>query len=335
MRNIVIWFLVLPMFLGPLQDWIEQAYALPGSRRPAIASIKEFFGAPVVHIVKKQLEALEAIRETLPPHSFEDSSKKSVTLEFASLSDRESACDILSAQSIQYRTGKTLVPFRLSGNIDWGVPVPEQDGLDGLTFWVWPESLWAPISFTATYLESLGKDPESWKDWWCSPDSQVFQFIGEDNVLWAAEWHCSWGCKGLNFPANPLRAAAVSRFDCESPSAFLTQRPAVLARSSHHSRWVLKYYSQLSSDLFHQFETRTHSISFQPHFYNPKAKKTPQIRLKRSKLLTNIFNRVIWKVVETLHNDHEPLPSERQARDHFHYRRSHHRLWNAMHTKKH
>ena len=67
MRNIVNWYLDLPKFLGPLQDWIEQANALPGSRRPAIASIKEFFGAPVVHIVKKQLEALEAIRDSPSP----------------------------------------------------------------------------------------------------------------------------------------------------------------------------------------------------------------------------------------------------------------------------
>ena len=57
---------------------------------------------------------------------------------FDKLTDREAACEALSEAQIRFRTGKTLVPFRLSGNIDWGVPVPEKDGIKGLTFWVWP-----------------------------------------------------------------------------------------------------------------------------------------------------------------------------------------------------
>ena len=74
------------------------------------------------------------------------------------------------------------MPFRLTGNIKWGVPAPSLEGLEDLTVWVWPESLWAPISFTMTCLEQQNKDKTGWKDWWCSPDSKVYQFIGEDNV---------------------------------------------------------------------------------------------------------------------------------------------------------
>jgi len=59
----------------------------------------------------------------------------------------------LCGNGIRYRTGKTLVPFRLTGNIEWGVPAPALGGLDDLTVWVWPESLWAPISFTMAYLD--------------------------------------------------------------------------------------------------------------------------------------------------------------------------------------
>ena len=87
------------------------------------------------------------------------------TLVFNSLTDREKACDILSENGVRYRTGKTLVPFRLTGNITWGVPVPEEKDL---TFWVWPESLWAPISFTKTFLKESGKKVSDWKKWWCS-----------------------------------------------------------------------------------------------------------------------------------------------------------------------
>ena len=38
------------------------------------------------------------------------------------LEEREKACDILAKNEIRYRTGKTLTPFRLSGDISWGVP---------------------------------------------------------------------------------------------------------------------------------------------------------------------------------------------------------------------
>ena len=59
------------------------------------------------------------------------------------------------------------------------------DGVEGLTVWVWPESLWAPISFTETYLESIGHDKEEWRDYWCSKDSTVYQFIVQDNIYFS------------------------------------------------------------------------------------------------------------------------------------------------------
>lgn len=31
-------------------------------------------------------------------------------------------------------------------------------------------------------LELKQKDNDTWKQWWCSKDSKVYQFIGEDNV---------------------------------------------------------------------------------------------------------------------------------------------------------
>mgnify|MGYP007019922952 CR=1 FL=1 len=41
---------------------------------------------------------------------------------------------------IRFRTGKALVPFRISGNVEWGVPVPVIEGAEGLTAWCWPEA---------------------------------------------------------------------------------------------------------------------------------------------------------------------------------------------------
>ena len=48
--------------------------------------------------------------------------------------------------------------------------------------WCWPESLWAPISFTITINDEQGMPRTSWRDFWCSDDARVYQFIGQDNL---------------------------------------------------------------------------------------------------------------------------------------------------------
>ena len=90
------------------------------------------------------------------------------------------------------------MPFRLTGNVEWGVPAPALEGSAGLTIWVWPESLWAPVSFTTTALEK--KNGGDWKDWWCSSDAKVYQFIGQDNVYFygPAEMAMFMGLQGEN-----------------------------------------------------------------------------------------------------------------------------------------
>ena len=82
--------------------------------------------------------------------------KGSFVVKFNKLEQREKACPVLSNAGIRYRTGKTLVPLRLTGNIEWGVKAPKLEDEEDLTVWVWPESLWAPISFTRTYLKNKG-----------------------------------------------------------------------------------------------------------------------------------------------------------------------------------
>ena len=105
---------------------------------------KEFLVPPVIYI-KNELEAdYRAIESKLPAHEFHaaEGNKQSFELEFANIESRDAARDELTAAGIRFRTGKALVPFRISGNVEWGVKVPEMEGVDDLTVWCWPESLW-------------------------------------------------------------------------------------------------------------------------------------------------------------------------------------------------
>src|SRR5690554_6799885 len=172
-----------------------------------IKSIEEFLEPPIIYVMKDYLDIIDSLKDRLPDYEFKDDGKKksSVQLVFKSLKDREEACRILADHEVRYRTGKTLVPFRLTGNIEWGVPAPALEGLDGLTVWVWPESLWAPISFTKTCLENKGGSGDDWTGWWCSKEAKVYQFIGQDNIYFygPAEMAMFMGTQGTAPVADP------------------------------------------------------------------------------------------------------------------------------------
>ena len=147
-------------------------------------TIEEFLAPPVVYVKNEAEEAYRAIAADLPKHVFRpaEKGKQSFELEFSSIEDRDAARPLLAQANIRFRTGKTLVPFRITGNIEWGVKAPVVEGVEGLTVWCWPESLWAPISFTMAVNDELGLPRSSWQEWWCSDDAEVFQFIGQDNL---------------------------------------------------------------------------------------------------------------------------------------------------------
>ena len=148
---------------------------------------------PSIFIKRELVNEIKSLMDILVFTVIEDVQKASCALEFDSLKAREKAVTILIQNGVRYRTGKTLVPFRLSGNVSWGIPVPEKESIKRLTFWVCPESLWAPISFTKTIL---GDDADGikWEEWWKSDSAKVYQFIGEDNIYFmeSLRWVFCW-----------------------------------------------------------------------------------------------------------------------------------------------
>lgn len=175
------WFFDLPVYEERLKTVLDGWENDPACRKTLLTVIREFLRKPSVYVKSELVNEIKDIAEMPPFTVIEGEQKASWALEFETLHDRDKAVSVLAQNGIRYRTGKTLVPFRLSGNVTWGVPVPEKDGIEGLTFWVWPESLWAPISFTKTLLGD-GFDGVKWEEWWKSEDARVYQFIGEDNI---------------------------------------------------------------------------------------------------------------------------------------------------------
>lgn len=300
MREVTNWYFDLEKFHELLSKWVDEFSNRPSTRNFVVKSIGEFLEPPRIYVKKEQLNSIHSLRSALPKHSLNDEeNKSSVILTFENLEERQNACELLAKHSVRYRTGKTLVPFRLTGNIEWGVPAPSMEGSDGLTVWVWPESLWAPISFTKAYLEKLNGNADDWKDWWCSEESKIYQFIGEDNVYFygpaeMAMFMATQGKSPDNLPGND---------ELQLPDLIVNNHLLFLNKKASSSGQIkppsaselLSYYTaeQLRAH-FLGLGLAIRSVGFQPKPFNPAAKENDSDPvLKEGNLLTNVFNRVV------------------------------------------
>ena len=301
MKPVTNWYFKLRDYEKLMQEWVAELQKRKDIRPVVWKTIDEFLKPPVIYIKREFEEKYFTLKDSLPEHNYlEEAKKPSFTIAFQKLSDCDKACKILTENQIRYRTGKTLVPFRLTGNVEWGVPAPVLEGEDPLTVWVWPESLWAPISFTQTYLESIGHSREEWKDYWCSKKANVYQFIGQDNIYFY----------GIAEPAMWM-AQQNSETKTISPEEGELQMPLIVA--NHHILFLDKKASSsgdvkppMADDLLNYYtpeQLRMHwlglglgrsSVSFMPKPFNPAAKpEDSDPVVKDGLLLSNVYNRII------------------------------------------
>ncbi|MCM1328734.1 MAG: class I tRNA ligase family protein [Ruminococcus sp.] len=301
MRDAANWYFKLTEHCDILREYAADLRQQENVRQVVHKTISEFLEPPVIYIMNDFREKYDEIKSNLQNHELvEEPKKTSFTIVFQNLTDREKSCEVLSAAGVRFRTGKTLVPFRLTGNIEWGVPAPVLEDEEPLTVWVWPESLWAPISFTQAYLESIGKNPEDWKKYWCSKDAQVYQFIGQDNIYFY----------GVAEPAMFMALQGKENLSCD-PAEGELQLPILVA--NHHILFLDKKASSSGNvkppmaaellDYYTAEQLRMHflslglgmrSVSFQPKPLNPAAKEEEgDPVVKEGFLLSNVFNRII------------------------------------------
>ncbi|MDO5335252.1 MAG: class I tRNA ligase family protein [Coriobacteriia bacterium] len=202
MRKVANWYFDLPGMADVVRDYVEGLADDPQTRPVVTKTIREFLVPPIIFVKVELHDDYLAVADKLPAHEYRDAAKgkQSFELEFKNVVDRDLARTVLTEAGIRFRTGKALVPFRISGNASWGVACPvmtddEGNKVEGLTVWCWPESLISPISETIAANDKMGLPRSSWRDFWCSKDAGVYQFIGQDNLyfygvaqpaLWAA-----------------------------------------------------------------------------------------------------------------------------------------------------
>ncbi|TFV72559.1 methionine--tRNA ligase [Blastococcus sp. CT_GayMR19] len=81
-----------------------------------------------------------------------------------------------------------LKPRSYTRDIDWGVPVP----LDGWRdrndkrIYVWFDAVVGYLSASIEWARRSG-DADAWRQWWQTPDSDAYYFMGKDNIVFHSE----------------------------------------------------------------------------------------------------------------------------------------------------
>ena len=301
----------LPAYLDYLKQHVDELEHDGITRSVVTKTMEEWLLPPVLYIQNKFREAFDAIEAELPAHTVEEpeGNKSSFTVVFPSWQERDEAHAVLAKGGVRFRSGKALVPFRITGNIDWGVPVDDSCGCHGLTCWVWPESLWAPISFTRTALaeaERAGKGERyaslDWHDWWCSEDAHAYQFIGQDNIyFYGIAQTALWAALGCNMQQSTLVANYhVLYMGKKASSSSKTPPPPASELLEHYDAEQLRAH-------FLSLGLSEKPVSFSPKAYdlretgkNPDGtallarddKRVIDPVLKEGTLLTGVFNRL-------------------------------------------
>jgi len=298
MRDVTNWYIDMEKFRPEIKKWLENLENKPYSRSFANSSIKEFLEPPTIYLKQEQEELLNKVLPLLPHHIHKESKNKAKYIEFNTLAEREKACEILNKYNVRFRNGKTLVPFRLTGNIAWGLKAPNLEELNDLTFWVWPESLWAPISFTKTYLESLGKNSHEWKKWWCDKESQVFQFIGIDNIYFygPAEMAIFMGLQGEQFSYSPNNNEHIQLPTIVTNNHLLFLGKKISSSAEIKPPEVDELFNYYTSDQFRAhclaLSLGVKGISIKPKPFNSEANlNDADPVLKEGNLLSNVLNK--------------------------------------------
>lgn len=308
LKEVENWYFDLEYCIDLMKEYHEFLRKSTNTRKYQLETVEEFLKKPLLYVPRKYIDDLEKLVVKLPPHKLTDEEKKpSVVFEFENLDDRDKAKTVLDAENIHYTAGKTLVPFRLSGNVEWGVPFPECEELKDLTFWVWPESLWAPISFTVAYLKAKEREVDLAK-WWYDDESEVYQFIGEDNIYFYAIAQTGL-FTGLRVPKGEVPNMEKVYLSHIIANRHLLYMDTKASSSSEikppTADELLMFYTKEQLRMhFMSLGLSSKSVGFKPQVFMKEEERVGvDMVLKDGNLITNVFNRLIRTCFYAIQNN--------------------------------
>ena len=181
LRDTVHWWLDLWKVSEPLRIWVQSKEK---SWRPAVLSEALGTVMPALAFANTFEEKYKELKANLPKHKSKYAAGKKVQLNFDTKADLLKAKADLAAQGIASDFVDGWAHRSISRDVAWGIPMPVDldPEMVGKTFYVWPDSLIAPLSFCQVALKNKGKNPADFEKFWKDPEARIMQFLGQDNI---------------------------------------------------------------------------------------------------------------------------------------------------------
>lgn len=122
-------------------------------------------------------------------------------------------------------------------DLSWGVPVP-LDEAKGKVLYVWFDAPIGYISATKEWAMQSG-DPEKWRSYWQDSDTELYHFIGKDNIV----FHC------IMFPIVLMEHGDYILPENVPANEFLNLEGQKLSTSRGWAVWLHEYLEEFEPDL--------------------------------------------------------------------------------------
>ena len=151
----------LPAYLDFMKTYTAKLAQNPQVRSVVSKTMEEWLLPAQLYIQNKFREAFDAVEDQLPEHTVlePEGNKSSFTVTFPSWKERDDAHAVLANGGVRFRSGKALVPFRITGNIDWGVPRPRSTAFPTSPAGAGPRACGRPSATPAPYSHAMPAPP--------------------------------------------------------------------------------------------------------------------------------------------------------------------------------
>lgn len=86
--------------------------------------------------------------------------------------------------NFSYNFAKEIKPRAITRDLDWGIKIPVEgwESEDMKRIYVWFDAVIGYLSAAIEWANRIG-EPERWRDWWNDPETQIYMFMGKDNIV--------------------------------------------------------------------------------------------------------------------------------------------------------
>jgi methionyl-tRNA synthetase len=150
-----------------------------------------------------------------------------------------------------------LKPRSYTRDIDWGVRVPLEGWVDrhDKRIYVWFDAVVGYLSASIEWARRSG-NPDAWRQWWQSPDSDAYYFMGKDNIVFHSE---IWPAQLLGYNGEGDKGGSpgsLGRLNLPTEvvsSEFLTMEGRKFSSSRHVVIYVRDFLARYDADALRYF----------------------------------------------------------------------------------